>query len=89
MKIEGRIFKGKKLLNHAIIESQIDSNSFSKMLEDCLLQYCKMLDVSPPLWLEGNTHDFARFHCTIFFEDQFLEETSFDRMQINYIQDEE
>lgn len=88
MKIEGRIFKGKQLLHHAVIESKIRSDKFSQMLEDCLLQYCKLVDVSPPLWLEANTHDFVRFHCTLFFEDQFLEEVKFDRMQINYIEEE-
>lgn len=89
MRMEGRIFRGKLLLHVAVTEEKDESLLFSRQLESCLLQYCKILDIAPPLWLEGNTRDFARFRGTVFFEEQFMEKVPFDRMQIRCLQDED
>jgi hypothetical protein len=36
--------------------------------------------------MEKNTHEFARFHQTIFFAEQFTEPIKFERFQIRWLE---
>ena len=47
---------------------------------------CREMNVPFPLWLSKNTREFAQFHQTTFFEDQFSDnKVPFDRFMIRLI----
>ncbi|MGI6326638.1 MAG: hypothetical protein ACOX1U_06705 [Saccharofermentanales bacterium] len=84
MKLEGRVFRANLLLRQATVERPDSDASFVSQLEKCLIELCHELDVPIPLWLSKNTREFARFHQTLFFADQFNEKVRFDRFQIHW-----
>jgi len=86
MKLEGRVFAANLLLQEASVERPATGERFVTQLEHTLIDLCHQLEVPIPLWLEKNTHEFARFHQTIFFAEQFTEAIRFDRFQIHWIE---
>ncbi len=85
MKLEGRIFRANLLLSIATAERPDTGDKFVPQLEACLILLCRQLDVPIPLWMKKNTHEFSRFHQTIFFAEQYNEKVPFDRFQINWL----
>ncbi len=85
MKLEGKLFKANLMINTATVEKPDTQAPFVKQLESCLIDICRMLDSPIPLWLDKNTREFARFHQTLFFTEQFTEPVPFDRMQIRWL----
>jgi hypothetical protein len=88
MRIEGKTFLGTYVRQVIVSEHHDDQLGFSKQLENCLLDICKTLDVSVPLWMQKNTQEFAHWHQTFFTQDQFVEKVPFDRLQIKWLDDE-
>ena len=39
-----------------------------------------------PLWMKKNTHEFAAFHQTIFFDEQYPDKVKFDKFQIKMLE---
>lgn len=50
-----------------------------------LLQACRELDLSEPVWLEKNSREWEEFGMTRFLPDAFFEPVSFQRLEIEYI----
>ncbi len=86
MKLEGRVFKANLMLREYTVSIPDSGERFTARLERCLVMLCHQLEMPIPLWLEKNTHEFARFHQTLFFADQFTEPIYFDRFQIHWIE---
>ncbi len=84
MILEGRLFVANRLTELKEVEYTNDDLAFSMQLENALVLLCKELDIPIPLWLKKNTHEFAAFHQTLFFADQFNEKVKFDRFQIKW-----
>ena len=82
MKLEGKIFRANIVLGVEVVETKKTNQSFVKELEAALIELCRELEIPIPLWLSKNTHEFAAFHQTLFFADQFTEKVGFDRFQI-------
>lgn len=85
LRLEGKLFRANLMIRQEVIVSESEEESFVRELEKCLIRLCRSLDAPIPLWLSKNTHEFAAFHQTIFFSDQYTEEVSFDRFQIRMI----
>lgn len=85
MKLEIRTFKEDKLLDMIAVE-YFSASGFRQELEECILRGCHELAAPLPLWLEHNTKEMAAFHQTVFFSEQFMEKTHFDRMQIKLLE---
>ena len=85
MILEGRLFVANRLTEIKEVEYTNDDLTFSMQLENALVLLCKELDIPIPLWLKKNTHEFAAFHQTLFFSDQFNEKVKFDRFQIKWV----
>jgi hypothetical protein len=85
MKLEGTVFRANLTIADIVIEQPDSQGSFVKQLETCLIKLCRELEIPIPLWLDKNTKEFARFHQTIFFEEQFTEKVNFNRFQIRMI----
>lgn len=87
MRLEGKTFRGTYIDRIVVVERAEEHLRFSKQLENCLLQVCKDLDVSPPLWMEKNTSEFAKWHQTVFHAEQFMERVPFNRLEIKWIEE--
>lgn len=85
MKLEGTVFRANLTIADMIVEQPDQPGLFVKQLEKCLIRLCRELEIPIPLWLEKNTKEFARFHQTIFFEEQFTEKVNFNRFQIRLL----
>jgi len=81
MKLTGRIYRGKVLLMQD--ESELTGEGrFQKQLEQSLVELCRKMGISVPMWLGKNTREFSRFRWTTFQNDQFFEPVNFDRFEI-------
>ena len=82
MKLEGRLFVGSRLTEIKEVVTEDTDEAFSKQLETALVLLCKEMDIPVPMWMKKNTKEFAAFHQTIFFSEQYTEKVRFDRFQI-------
>ena len=86
MVLEGRLFVQNRMTEIKEVSLELDNPSFSKNLEQALVMLCHELQIPTPLWMKKNTHEFAAFHQTLFFSDQFTEKVRFDRFQITMLE---
>lgn len=56
---------------------------------DALREACHDMDVPAPIWLNKNEKEFEQFRRTAFTADSFVESVSFDRMEIEFLDDED
>lgn len=82
MVLEGRLFVANRMTEIKEVVTEDNNESFSKNLEQALILLCHELSIPTPMWMKKNTHEFAAFHQTLFFADQFTEKVRFDRFQI-------
>ncbi len=85
IKLEGKLFKANLMIADQIVIVDGSKETFVKELEQALIRLCKALEIPIPLWLSKNTREFAAFHQTIFFAEQYTEPVAFDRFQIRWI----
>ncbi len=85
IKLEGKVFRANLVMESAVAEQEETSDIWVKDLEKCFVKLCRELGIPIPLWLDKNTHEFARFRQTIFFEEQFTEDVKFNRFQIRLL----
>ncbi|MCQ2532236.1 MAG: hypothetical protein MJ093_05985 [Saccharofermentans sp.] len=85
MVVEGRLYSANKIMAIKTCEYSNEKLSFSQELGEALVLLCKNMEISVPLWLSKNTHEFAQFHSTNFNPDQFNESVSFDRFQFKML----
>ena len=55
---------------------------------EALRDACHELDVPAPIWLNKNENEFEQFRRTAFTADSFVESVSFDRMEVEFLDDE-
>ena len=87
IKVEGRIYRGNRIHQLVTAQGSTEEDTFAPLLERCLIDICHQLDVPIPLWMERNTHEFARYHQTMFTAVQFMDPIRFDRFQIRLLED--
>ncbi len=56
-------------------------------LEKALVELCREMNIPVPMWLSKNTKEFAAFHQTIFFGEQYTDKVVFDKFQIKMIEE--
>lgn len=52
-----------------------------------LTEMCRALDLPCPIWLNKHENEYANFRRTAFTQEHFIEEISFDRMEIEFLDD--
>ena len=82
MVLEGRTFTGNRLLQIKEIRYENPDVGFSRELSEALIILCREMDIPVPMWMKKNTHEFAAFHITVFFDEQYPEKVNFERFQI-------
>lgn len=89
MRLEGCLHKGPVAYAHTTVQLEHREDGFAKSLDRALLKLCKDMGIPLPIWLQKNTKEFARFHQTYFFKEQFADKTNFDSFQITLLTDDE
>ena len=55
--------------------------------QQALIEMCREFDVPAPMWLGKHEFEFEQFRHTAFTKDHFVEDVSFDRMEIEFLDD--
>lgn len=81
----------KKIKHNKIISSITVKNnediSFSEKRDKCIKEICQKFDLSVPLWLEKHRIEFSEFKYITFYEDDFIDDIDFDKLEIELIDD--
>lgn len=82
MKLIGKITKGIYIYRTEYVENEEPNIIYTDLLEKCLIDLCKKMEISVPMWLDKNTKEFVRYRRTFFSKEQFFEEVNFDNFEI-------
>ena len=74
--------------HHRILRQQTVDCAWGEENE-ALREACRALDVPAPIWLNKNGTEFDRFRRTAFTADNFVESVAFDRLEIEFLDDED
>lgn len=83
----GRQVKDNKLLRDTVICNAEEDTRTHKVM-DALTEICYQFDLGKPIWLDGNVRDFQMHAKTRFNRDNFIEEISFDYLEIQIIEED-
>ncbi len=86
MVLEGRTFISNRLIQLKEVHYENPEVSFSVELSEAIIILCREMDIPVPLWMKKNTHEFAAFHQTIFFDEQYPDKVKFDKFQIKMLE---
>lgn len=82
-----REFKDNRMLMDTVIEDGSEDTRTHKVFR-AMDEICKQFDLSKPIWLELNIHDFKRNSKARFTQDSFIEEIEFDYLEIQVIEED-
>ena len=77
-----------RLMKKNRIEKDISVDCLREDWRDALDEGCRKMDVARPLILPRHDRDWEEFGQTRFLKDHFMEETAFDRMEVEWIDPE-
>lgn len=77
-----RIIQKHRILKQATAECAFDGT------EDALTELCREFDIPRPLWLDKHRREYAEFRRTQFLPDHFMEDVPFQRLEIEFIEDD-
>jgi len=72
--------------NHRTVKQQTAPCSWGDE-QDVLVEVCREFDAPAPMWLNKHIFEFEQFRHTAFTKDHFVEDISFDRMEIEFLDD--
>ena len=78
-----------RLIRHHRIARQMTVDCAWGDERDALREACHDMDVPAPIWLNKNENEFGQFRRTAFNADSFVESVSFDRKEIEFLDDED
>lgn len=85
MKITGKIIQGDHIADAVTVEVNDDALTFREQLEIGLINACRELKLSVPVWMKKNTTQLAAIAKVTFDRDQFVDEKQlrFDKLEIS------
>ncbi len=83
----GKIWKNNHMLQDTVISITDYNLSRTAMVFQALDNICYELDLSKPIWLDANISEFQRIAKTRFTQDSFIEQISFDFLEIQIIEE--
>lgn len=83
----GKIWKHNRMLRDTVIENDGNDTRTHKVF-DGLDEICYTFDLSRPIWLDSTISEFQRHSKARFYQDSFIEETDFDYLEIQVIEED-
>lgn len=87
MRIWFKIFSDTHLLKSETIENQEEDTRTHKIFQ-ALEEACYRFDLGKPIWLDANVKEFQRHAKTRFRQDNFVEEITFDYLEMQVIEED-
>jgi hypothetical protein len=60
----------------------------AREVEEALTELCREFDIPRPLWLNKHYREFEEFRRTQFLPEHFMEDVSFQRLDIEFLEDD-
>ena len=70
------------------ISRQATVNVAFEDVDDALTELCGDFDIPKPLWLNKHEREYEEFRRTSFLPEHFMEEVPFQRLEIEYLEDD-
>ena len=85
MKITGKIIQEGHAVDTVTVSIDDDSLTFREQLEAGLINVCRELKLTVPVWMKKNTSQLAAIAKVTFDRDQFVDEKQlrFDKVEIS------
>ncbi len=80
-------YKENRTVLNTVIENVSDDTRTHKVF-DAIDKICYEFDIARPIWLESNISDFKRYSKVRFFKDSFVEDISFDYLEIYVLEED-
>lgn len=77
----------KIIVNHRIARQLTGPCSFEDA-ESALTELCREFDIPNPIWMGKHEREFEEFRHTAFLPEHFMEEVPFQKLEIEYLDDE-
>ena len=77
-----------KIMNKGKILRQTTVPCTFPEIPEALAEVCREFDLSIPLWLGKQERELDQFRLTAFTQDNFMEHIPFQKLEIEYIEDE-
>lgn len=82
----GKLVRDSKIIKSETIVRPEDDTRTHKIFNS-IEELCKIWDLASPIWLEANINEFKRLSKTRFYKDSFIDETDFDFMEIQILEE--
>ncbi len=87
MKLWGKLWKDNHLLrDHVVVDEQKDTRTHK--VYRALEEICYEFDLGQPIWLDSTIREFKRHHRARFYADSFVEEVSFDYLELMVLEED-
>ena len=70
------------------IERQATHECRFEDVDEALTELCREFDIPRPIWLDKHRREYEEFQRTRFLPEHFMEEVPFQRLEIEYLDDE-
>ena len=77
-----RIISKNRIIRQATVNAAFED------ADDALTELCRDFDIPKPLWLNKHDREFDEFRRTAFLPEHFMEEVPFQRLEIEYLEDD-
>lgn len=82
----GKLVKDSKIIKSETI-ARPESDTRTHKIFNSLEELCRIWDLCSPIWLESNINEFKKLGKTRFYRDSFIDETDFDFMEIQILEE--
>jgi len=86
-RVWGKIFKDNRMLKDIVVSINKEDTRTHKVFY-ALDEICYAFDLSKPIWLDSNIHEFQRHSKTRFLQDNFVDEIDFDFLEFHIIEED-
>ena len=78
-----------RIIRRQRIERQATFDCRFEDVDDALTELCREFDIPRPIWLDKHRREYEEFRRTRFLPEHFMEEVPFQRLEIEYLDDDD
>ena len=83
-----KLWKDNHLLKDMVVENDNPDINRTKKIFAAIDTVCYEFDLSKPIWLESNIHEFQKISKTRFNADNFIDSFPYDYLEIQVIEED-
>lgn len=87
MRIWFKTYKNARIEKSETVEIYSEDTRTHKIFQ-AIEQMTYLFDLSTPIWLDANVRDFQKRSRTRFYQDNFVEEISFDYLEMQVLEED-